>query len=115
MYNGQSDEDTDRQQHHPYEYVATPGVTYDSSDPDQGFTEDTPEPSVARGSDSYGHDSYKKPFCNDYHDSHVEVHREFWEIIDTERECEICQKFCTVMQCPACDLRACTYCKDTYG
>lgn len=115
MYNGQSDKDMDRQQNYPYEYVASPGVTYDGSDPDRGFTEDTPDPSVAGGDDNYGHDNYEKPFVNGCHNFHIEVHREFWDIIDSEHECEVCQYFGTVMQCPACDLKACTYCKDTYG
>ena len=115
MYQRQNDEYTARQQHDSYEYVANSRVSYDGSDPDRGFTEDTPEPSVAESDSDPGHEDCDPPFCNDYHDSHMEVHKEFWDIVDSEHECNFCQKFCTVMQCPACDLQACTYCKDTYG
>ena len=109
MYDGQDDERP------PNEYMAFPRVSYDGSDPDRGFTEETPEPSVAGEDNEYDDEDYDPPFCNDFHDSHLEVHRGFWDIIDSEHECNFCHKVCTVMRCPSCDVQACTYCKDRYG
>ena len=109
MYDGQNDERA------PSEYMAIPRVSYDGSDPDRGFTEETPEPSVTGEDKDYDDEDYDPPFCNDFHDSHLEVHRGFWDIIDSEHECNFCHKVCTVMRCPSCDVQACTYCKDRYG
>ena len=53
----------------------SPGVSYDGSDPDQGFTEYTPESSDAGEDYDYDDEGYDPPFCNDFHDSHMEVHR----------------------------------------
>ena len=115
MYDGQDDEDETLQQHYSCENMAPLRVSYDSSDPDRGFTEDTPEPSVAGEEDDYGHDDGDVPFHSTYHDSHMEVHREFWDIVDSEDECNFCRNICTVMRCPSCDVQACAYCKDVYG
>ena len=115
MYDGQNDEDETLQQHYYRENIAPLRVSYDGSDPDRGFTEGTPEPSVAGKEDDYGHDDRDVPFHSTYHDSHMEVHREFWDIVDSEHECSFCRSICTVMQCPSCDVQACAYCKDVEG
>lgn len=75
LYDGQSDEDTTRQQQPSREDVTNPRVSYDGSDPDRGFTEATPEPSIAGDDDDDSDEDYDPPFCNDFHDSHMEVHR----------------------------------------
>ena len=113
-YDRLSAEDMAQQQQTPGENVASPRVSQDGFDPNRGFTEYTPEPSVA---DEKKHDEgdYDPPFCNDFHDLHLEVHREFWDIIDSCHQCDFCSRFCTVMRCPSCDAQACSYCKDTYG
>ena len=115
MYDGQDDEDKTPQQHYSRENIAPLRVSYDDSDPDRGFTEGTPEPSVASEEDDYGHKDWDMPFHSTYHDLHLEVHREFWDIVDSEHECNFCRNICTVMQCPSCDVQACAYCKDVYG
>ena len=115
MYDGYNDENTTCQQRPSCEFVAAQRVSSDGSDPDRGFTEDTPELSVASEDNEYDDEDYDPPFCNDFHDSHMEVHREFWDIIDSEQECHFCHRVCTVMRCPNCDVQACTYCKDGYG
>ena len=114
MYDGQVDEDMTPQQHDSCEYVTTPRVNYEGSDPDRGCTEDTPKPSIVDEEDECQGD-YDLPFCNDYHVSHMEVHRDFWDIVDSEHECNFCRNFCTVMRCPSCDVQACAYCKDAYS
>ena len=115
MHDGQDDEDETLQQHYSREDIAALRVSYDGSDPDRGFTEGMPEPSVASEEDCYGHDDGDVPFHSTYHDSHLEVHREFWDFVDSEHECNFCRNICTVMQCPSCDVQACAYCKDVYG
>ena len=115
MYDGQNDEDETMQQHYMCENLACPRVSYDDSDPDRGFTEGTPEPSVASEEDNHCLEDWDMPFHSTYHDSHVEVHREFWDIVDSEHECNFCRKIGTVMQCPSCEVQACAYCKDVYG
>ena len=115
LHDWQNDEDESMQQYDSWENIAPPRVSYDGSDPDRGFTEDTPEISVASEEDDYGHDEWDVPFHNSYHDSHMEVHREFWDVVDSEHECNFCRNICTVMQCPSCDVQACAYCKDMYG
>lgn len=115
MSDGQNDEDATWQQQTSREYVPQPRVSYDGSDPDRGFTEDTPEPSISGGDDDYDDEGYHPPFCNDFHDSHMEVHREFWDIIDSSHECNFCHKVCTVMRCPKCYVQLCAYCKDSKG
>ena len=80
MSDGQNDEDAIWQQQTFREYVPQPRVSYDGSDPDRGFTEDTPEPPISGGDDDYDHEGYHPPFCNYFHDSHMEVHREFWYV-----------------------------------
>ena len=111
MYDRQNNEDETWQQYYSCGYVATPRVSYDDSDPDRGFTEDAAEPLVAQ-EEYHGHGDYD--LHND-HRSHMEVHRGFWDIVDSEDECDFCRNICTVMQCPSCDVQACAYCKDTYG
>lgn len=115
MYDGQNDEDTTRHQQPFSEHMANPRVSYDDSDPDRGFTEGTPEPSIAGDNNDYDDEDYDPPFCIDFHDSHMEVHREFWDIIDSWHECNFCHRVCTVMRCPKCDAQACAYCKDRFG
>ena len=115
MYDGQNDEDETLQQHDLCENLARLRVSYDDSDPDRGFTEDTPEPSVVGKEDDYGHEDWDVPFHSTHHDSHLEVHRGFWDIVDSERECNFCRNMGTVMQCPSCEVQACAYCKDVYG
>ena len=115
MYDGQNDEDETLQQHYSRDNMASLRVSYDGSNPDRGFTEGTPEPSVAGEEDDSGHEDRDWPSHSTYHDSHMEVHREFWDIVDSEHECNFCRKICTVMQCPSCDMQACAYCKDVYG
>ena len=114
-YDRLSAEDMAQQQRTPGEDVASPRVSRDGFDPDQGLTEYTPEPSLADDHKIYDEGDYDPPFCNDFHDSHLEVHREFWDIIDAYHQCDFCRRFCTVMRCPSCDAQACSYCKDTYG
>ena len=114
MYDGQNDEDKTWQQRPSLEYMANPSVSYDDSDPDRGFTEDTPEPWATDEDNDYDDEDYDPPFCNDFHDSHLEVHREFWDIIDSWHECNFCHQVRTVMRCPSCDVQACSYCKDRY-
>lgn len=115
MYDGQNDEDETMQQHCLCENLACLRVSYDGSDPDRGFTEGTPEPSVPSKEDDHGHEDWDVPFHSTYHDSHMEVHREFWDIVDSEHECNFCRNIGTVMQCPSCKVQACAYCKDVYG
>ena len=97
------------------EYETDSRVNYDGSDPDRGFTEDTPEPSFTGDDYDYGDEEYDPPFRNDFHDSHMEVHREFWDIIDSCHECSFCMAEGTVMRCPRCDVQACASCKGAYG
>ncbi len=92
-----------------------PRVSFDGSDSDRSFSEDTAEPSAASEDNVYDGSDYDPPFCNDFHDSHMEVHKEFWDIIDSLDECYFCHNNCTVMRCPSCDVQACSYCKDKYG
>ena len=101
-----------QQQRHPCEYVANLRVSYDDSDPDQGFTEDAPEPWVAGQDGNYDQSDHDPRFCTDFHDAHMEVHKEFWDIIDSEHECYFCHNICTVMRCPSCDVQACSHCKN---
>ena len=115
IYDGQNDEGEILQQHYYREDRASLRVSYDDSDPDRGFTEGTPEPSVAGEEDDYGHDEGDVAFDSTYHDSHKEVHREFWDIVDCEDECNFCRRICTVMRCPSCEVQACGHCKDAYG
>lgn len=75
MYDGQNDETTTQQQKSPCGQVACPRVSYDSSDPDRGFTEDTPESSVAANDNNYNGENYDPRFCNAFHHLHMEVHR----------------------------------------
>lgn len=75
MYDGQSDGDRTRQQQPSRDCVGDPKVSYDGSDPDRGFTEDTPESSIDGDNHDYDDEHYDPPFCNDFHDSHMEVHR----------------------------------------
>ena len=114
-YDGQKDEDTTWQQQPSREYAADTRMSYDGSDPDRGFTEITPAPSIADDDNDYDDKDYDPPFCNDFHDMHMEVHREFWDIIDSWHECNFCHEDCTVMQCPKCDVQACASCKDAHG
>ena len=114
-YDGQNEEGMTQQQQRSEKFMSEPMMSFDSSDPDRGFTKDTPELSITGDDDEYDDKDYDPPFRNDLHDSHMEVHREFWDIIDDWHECNFCQKVCTVMQCPACDVQACAYCKDSYG
>ena len=100
IYDGQNDEDT------------TPRMNYDGFDPDRGFTGDTSKASIAGDDDDYDGEDYDPPFYNAFHDSHMEVHRDFWDIIDSYHECHFCHKVCMVMRCPKCDAQACAYCKD---
>lgn len=115
MSDGRNDEDVTRQQQSSREYMANPRVSYDDSDPDRGFTEHVPEPWIAGEDYDYDDEDYDPPFSNDFHDSHMEVHREFWDIIDSWQECNFCRKVCTVMRCPKCDITACAYCKNSHG
>ena len=115
IYDMLSAEDMAQQQQTAYEHVASPRVSQDGFDPDQRFTEDTPGPSLADENNFNDDEGYDPPFCNNFHDSHMEVHREFWDIIDSCHQCDFCDRFCTVMRCPNCDVQACSYCKDTYG
>ena len=57
-------------------------MSHDGSGPDRGFTGETPEPSIVGNDHVYDDEDYDPPFCNDFHDSHMEVHREFWDILD---------------------------------
>ena len=90
-------------------------MSHDGSGPDRGFTGEMPEPSIVGNDHDYDDEDYDPPFCNDFHDSHMEVHREFWDILDFWHECSFCHRVCTVMRCPKCDAQACAYCKDRYG
>ena len=116
VYDGPRSEDTTRQRQDSVEYEAYPTASYDGSDPDRGFTEDTPERSRVGDDDNNTSDWNDNPTsCNDFHDSHMEVHREFWDIIDSSHECDLCHNLCAVLRCPKCDVQACAYCKDTHG
>lgn len=114
IYDGHNDEDETLQQHYYHEDRASLRVNYDGSDPDRGFTEDTPEPSVTGEEDDCGHGDWDMPLYSVPHGSHMEVHGEFWDIVDSEHECNFCRHICTVMQCPSCKVQACAYCKDAY-
>lgn len=115
MYDGQNEAETIGQQRPSCEYEAEPRVMYDGFDPGRRSDENMPKPSVAGDDIDYIDEDYDPPYCNDFHDSHMDVHKEFWEIIDSCHECNFCHKFCTVMRCPNCDVQACSYCKDKYG
>ena len=111
----QTDPTTETEMEGTTKYETNPTVSYDSSDPDRGFTEDTPGPSIDGEDSDYIDSNYDSPFCNDLHDSHVEVHREFWDFSESQHECYFCHSICTVMQCPNCDVQACSHCKNTHG
>ena len=74
MYDRQNNGDRIRQQQ-PRDYVADPKLSFNGSDPDQGFTEDTAKSSVDGHDNDYDDEDYDPPICNDFHDSHMEVHR----------------------------------------
>jgi len=50
------------------------------------------------------------------HLSHVDLHQGFWEIVeDEDRRCAMCEMFGTLLQCPACEIQACSNCKSALG
>ena len=49
------------------------------------------------------------------HKPHLEVHGEFWDFGADEVSCDFCHLLSPVLQCPKCNLRACSECKTNRG
>lgn len=65
-------------------------------------------------------ESDNETFISDYlqtvHNNHLEVHIEFWDFVaDDEVNCDFCRMVLPVLQCPKCNLRACSECKTHRG
>lgn len=46
------------------------------------------------------------------HLSHVDVHQDYWEIVeDDDQFCCMCETYGTLLQCPECEIQACSNCK----
>ena len=49
------------------------------------------------------------------HKPHLGVHGEFWDFVADEVSCDFCHLISPVLQCPKCNLRACSECKTNRG
>ena len=61
-------------------------------------------------------ETFMSEYLQTVHKSHLEVHGEFWDFIaDDEANCDFCGVIMPVLQCPKCNLRACSECKTHRG
>ena len=65
-------------------------------------------------------ESDNETFISEYlqtvHKPHLEVHGEFWDFVaEDEVNCDFCRLVSPVLQCPKCNLRACSECKTHRG
>ena len=47
------------------------------------------------------------------HLTHVDVHQDFWEVVEDEQRCCMCDTEGTLLQCPGCAVQACQTCKSS--
>ena len=61
-------------------------------------------------------ETFMSEYLQTVHKSHLEVHGEFWDFVaDDEVNCDFCGVIIPVLQCPKCNLRACSECKTHRG